>query len=305
MLERSDLVMVMSVRDHGRIAGAAEHLGISPAAVTKRLGAIEKKLGVKLFQRTTRRLSITDEGQLCVALAAQVLERFEDLEAQVTSRSQSALGRLRVVANPGFGRKHLAPCVARFQEEHGQIAVEVHLTNTLPDLQAEGFDAAVWLWGPVSQRWVSTKLASNHRVVVASPQYLRRHGAPSEPADLQRHQCITMTQRDRFGPMWRLQPLEPRARTGGVEVQVKGPLSTNFGSVALDWALAGRGIALRPLWEVADDLRSGQLVDVLPGLGQVDSDVQWLAPFRANPPRRLVLLKQWLRQAFARPPWAS
>jgi LysR family transcriptional regulator, transcriptional activator for dmlA len=306
MLDRGDLLLLLTVRSHGRIAAAAEQLGVTAAAVSKRLASIERGLGVKLFLRTTRRMSTSDEGELCATLAMQLLEGFEDLEAQVSARSERVSGTIRLASNAGFGRVHLAPQIAAFQAKYPQIAVELHLANVLPDLQAEGFDAAVWLWAPTSSQWVVSKLASNHRIVVASPQYVQRHGQPATPQDLAQHQCLVMAQRDAFDRMWRLQKVGTRPDASGqavIDVKVKGSLRSNSGEVVRDWALQGQGIALRPMWDVAEHLRSGELVDMLPGYAQLESDVQWLAPFRANIPRRLVLLKQWLQEAFARPGW--
>jgi LysR family transcriptional regulator, transcriptional activator for dmlA len=306
MLDRCDLLLLLTVRSHGRIAAAAEQLGVTAAAVSKRLASIERGLGVKLFLRTTRRMSTSDEGELCATLAVHLLEGFEDLEAQVSARSERVSGTIRLASNAGFGRVHLAPQIAAFQAKYPQIAVELHLANVLPDLQAEGFDAAVWLWAPTSSQWVVSKLASNHRIVVASPQYVQRHGKPATPQDLAQHQCLVMAQRDAFDRMWRLQKVGARpdaSRQAAIDVKVKGSLRSNSGEVVRDWALQGQGIALRPMWDVAEHLRSGELVDMLPGYAQLESDVQWLAPFRANIPRRLVLLKQWLQEAFARPGW--
>ncbi|MDM0074803.1 LysR family transcriptional regulator [Variovorax sp. J2P1-59] len=306
MIDRNDLNLVLSVRNHGRIAAAAEHLGVTAAAVTKRLAAIEKRLGVKLFHRTTRRMSPSDEGELCVALAAELLERFEDLEAQVTARSQRPTGQIRLVANAGFGRVHLAPQIAAFHAAYPEISVELHLSNLLPDLLAEGFDAAIWLWEPTSTQWVVSKLAPNHRLVVAAPSYLKRHGHPQTPDDLSHHECIAMAQRDVFDRMWRLQRLDRRGgRDRVIEVKISGSLRSNSGEIVRDWAVSGSGIALRPLWDVTDLLRSGKLVNVLPNYAQLESDVQWIAPFRSHLPRRVTLLRQWLQDAFATPSWGD
>ena len=306
MLDRADLILVLAVRNHGRIAAAAAQLGVTAAAVTKRLASIERTLGIKLFHRTTRRMSASEEGELCASLATQLLDGFDDLEVQVTAQNELVTGNIRLISNAGFGRVHLAPQIAAFHAQHPQIAVELHLSNQLTDLQADGFDAAVWLWGPPTTQWVVTKLAPNHRVVVASPDYVRRRGKPSVPADLAQHECLVMAQRDAFDRMWRLQWLRGRAgghRPAAVDVKIKGALRCNSGEVVRDWALAGCGLALRPLWDVTDQLRSGALVDMLPGYAQLESDVQWLAPFRANIPRRVVLLREWLQAAFAHPAW--
>ena len=305
MIDRNDLNLILSVSRHGRISTAAEHLGVTATAVTKRLGAIEARLGVKLFQRTTRRMNTSDEGELCVALATELLERFEDLEARVTARNRRATGRVRLVANAGFGRVHVAPQVALCHAAYPEISVELHMANQLPDLLAEGFDAAIWLWEPPTTQWVVSKLAPNHRLVVAAPSYLKRHGSPQTPAELSQHECIAMAQRDVFDRMWRLQRLDKRGRNPVIEVKIQGSLRSNSGEIVRDWAVAGSGIALRPLWDVTQLLRSGKLVNVLPKYAQLDSDVQWIAPFRAHLPRRVSLLRQWLNDAFAVPPWGE
>ena len=179
----------------------------------------------------------------------------------------------------------------------------------------EGFDGAIWLWNAPSDRaseWVSRKLATNQRVLVAAPSYLRQHGTPRSPVELREHDCLVVRENgglngslsgnptaQRFDH-WRLQ------REGDPQVHhtpVGGPLSSNSGELVRDWCLAGHGIMLRSLWDIAPQLAAGELVRVLPGWAMPDADVHWLAPYRAQVPRRIRLLVDELVRCFADEPW--
>ena len=179
----------------------------------------------------------------------------------------------------------------------------MHLHNRLPDLRAEGYDAALWLWPGKHDAYVVQTLAPHKRVLVAAPGYLRKHGQPQQPADLARHECLLMHERDMPAPIWRLQPDGARRKTAAVDVPVTGRLSSNSGELIRDWCLAGKGIALRPVWDVAEHLQRRRLQRVLPGWARLDADVQWIAPFRAHVPARVRLLQQFLKERLSAAPW--
>jgi LysR family transcriptional activator of dmlA len=316
-MERSDLELVLAVRDRGSLAAAAISLNLAAPAVTKRLAALEARLGQRLFQRTTRRVSPTAEGEALCASAAPLLEGFKALEAQLQERHKEPVGLIRLAATFGFGRLWLGPALARFQARYPKVQVQLQLTEQLPDLAAEGFDGAVWLWsvhGTQAAQWVSRRLARNQRVLVAAPAYLKRYGTPTRLQDLQQHACLIARENGNRSNQpfeeWHLldQHLTQKtahSRSAPTRVVVSGPLSSNSGELVRDWCLDGRGIMMRSLWDIAPQLASGQLVHVLPDWCMPDADIHWLAPYRPDTPRRIRLLIDDLVAEFASEPWKA
>ena len=188
-MERSDLELVLAIRSRGSLAGAALALDVVPSVVTKRLGALEARLGQRLFERTTRRLSATAEGETVCQHAKGLLEGFAALENELGERQSELSGSVRLAGTFGFGRRWLGPALANFNQRHPGLEIQLQLVETLPDLGAEGFDGAVWLWAPQQRRagdWVSRRIARNQRVLAASPDYLARRGHRSGHAPSRR-----------------------------------------------------------------------------------------------------------------------
>lgn len=306
-MNRADLELVLAIRDHGSLSAAALALDIAAPAVTKRLATIERQLGQRLFLRTTRRVSPTVEGDVVCDHAKTLLQGFQDMEAELQTRQTDPSGQIRLAATFGFGRLWLGPAVARFQQRHPRITVQLQLTEQLPDLAAEGFDGAVWLWavqGRQASQWTSRQLAANQRVLAAAPAYLARHGTPASVEDLARHACLIARENgNTTGPrfdVWQLQ----HAQSGApAKVRIQGPLASNSGELVRDWCVDGRGIMLRSLWDIAPQLASGQLVRVLPDWAMPDADIHWLAPWRAQTPKRIRLLVDYLVEQFQDAPW--
>lgn len=306
-MDRSDLELVLAVRQHGSLVMAARALRLAPSAVTKRLAALEARLGLSLFQRTTRRVSPTAEGETLCERASALLLGFETLEAELRERHREPAGPIRLAATFGFGRLWLGPVLADFQARHPAVDIQLQLTEQLPDLAVDGFDGAIWLWNAPDHRaaeWVSRRLASNQRVLVAAPAYLQARGTPRTLQDLATHACLVVRENG-GGPAqrfdhWRLQ----RAGEAGVQhIPVQGPLSSNSGEMVRDWCLSGHGIMLRSLWDIAPQLASGALVRVLPDHAMPDADVHWLAPYRTQIPRRIQLLVDFLATRLGNEPW--
>jgi DNA-binding transcriptional LysR family regulator len=301
-LDRADLELLLAIREHGSLAAAAAAADVVPSVITKRLAALEAKLGLKLFQRTTRRVVPTPEGEALCERATGLLAGFAAMEAELQERHKEPVGRIRLAATFGFGRAWLGPVLAEFQQRHPQLHVQLQLTEQLPDLAVEGFDGAVWLWavrGPRASEWTGRRLARNQRVLVAAPDYLRRRGTPASLEELAAHDCLVVRENERFD-VWRLQ--RERDRTE-VRVRVGGPLSSNSGELVRDWCLAGHGIMLRSLWDIAGALAAGELVRVLPGYAMTDADIHWLAPHTPTTPRRIRLLVDFLAERFRGEPW--
>lgn len=310
-MDRSDLELVLAVRLHGSLVKAAHALQLAPPVVTKRLAALESHLGLRLFQRTTRRVSPTTEGHALCERASELLNHFVSLEDELREHHSEPSGPIRIACSFGFGRLWLGPLLAEFQAHYPAVRIDLQLCEQLPDLANEGFDAAIWLWHPpvhIAAEWISRKLATNQRVLVASPSYLAAHGMPQTPEDLATHACLVVRenggdtgQGQRFDH-WRLsQKGQARPR----HLAVQGPLSSNSGEMVRDWCLAGHGIMLRSLWDIAPQLASGQLVRVLSDCAMHDADIHWLAPYRAHMPRRLRLLQDFLAARFREEPWKA
>lgn len=301
-LDRADLELLLAIREHGSLAAAAGRADVVPSVITKRLAALEQRVGLKLFQRTTRRVVPTPEGeQLCVR-AATLLEEFRALEADLQERHQEPVGRIRLASTFGFGRTWLGPALAQFRTRHPRLEVQLQLTDKLPDLAVEGYDGAVWLWsvrGRQASEWTGRRLARNQRVLVAAPEYLRARAAPATLDDLASHDCLVVRENEQMG-VWRLQRERDRADT---PVRVQGPLSSNSGELVRDWCLAGHGIMLRSLWDIAGALATGQLVRMLPTWAMPDADIHWLAPHTATTPKRIRLLVDFLAEQFRAEPW--
>jgi DNA-binding transcriptional LysR family regulator len=306
-MDRGDLALVLAIRDHGSLAGAAATLDVVPSVITKRLGALEARLGQRLFDRTTRRLSVTAEGEAVCLHARTLLDGFAALESELGERQNELTGTVRLAATFGFGRRWLGPAVAAFQARHPALQIELMLTEQLPDLGAEGYDGAVWLWA-VQQRhaadWVSRRIARNQRVLAASPDYLKRRGTPATIEALASHDCLVARENgdasQRQYALWTLR----HARDGSTaRVRVQGPLASNSGEMVRDWCVAGHGVMLRSLWDIAPQLASGELVRVLPQYAMAEADIHWIAPWRPKTPRRVRLLVDHLVEQFRGEPW--
>ncbi|WP_395057713.1 LysR family transcriptional regulator [Polaromonas sp.] len=308
-MERSDLELVLAVRDHGSLSAAALSLDVAPPVVTKRLASLEARLGQRLFQRTTRRVSPTAEGETVCERALVLLRGFMELEAELQERKAEPTGLIRLAATLGFGRLWLGPALASFQERYPRINIQLQLTEQLPDLAAEGFDGAIWLWqveGRQAAQWVSRRLARNQRVLVAAPGYIRQHGMPSSLEDLQNHACLIVRENgSASGQRFDVWPLQKERDKTPARVRVHGPLASNSGELVRDWCVAGRGIMLRSLWDIAPQLASGELVRVLPAYAMSDADIHWLAPYRTDSPRRIRLLIDYLLAQFQGAPWKA
>lgn len=236
------------------MSAAGRELKLSPAVISKRIRRLEERLGVRLLQRTTRQLSLTEAGQGFYERVVSILASIEDAEAWVSSGTGQARGTLRVSAPTSFGRLHIAPHLKPFLDANPAVTVELVLSDAFVDIIAEGFDLAVRIADLQDSSLVAKRLAPNHRILCAAPAYLEAHGMPATLDDLQRHTLIAHN-----ADHWRLEGPE-----GPVSVKVAGPLRTNSSEVVREALIAGLGIALRSTWDVGSELQSGQLARVLP-----------------------------------------
>ena len=235
------------------MSGAGRELGLSPAVVSKRIRRLEERLGVRLLQRTTRQLALTEAGQGFYERVVAILAAIEDAEAWAAQGSATARGLLKVTAPTSFGRLHIAPHLNRFLDANPGVTVDLTLSDAFADIVGEGFDLAIRIADLTDSSLIARRLAPAHRVLCAAPAYLAREGAPESLADLQRHALLIHN-----GAEWRLEG------PGGLEtVRVSSRLRTNSSEVVREAVLAGSGIALRSTWDVGPELKSGALVRVL------------------------------------------
>jgi DNA-binding transcriptional LysR family regulator len=281
----------------GSFSATARELNVSTPAVSKRLAQMEARLGVQLLNRTTRRVSLTPEGETYLAHARRILADIADME-QLVSRTQSTpQGLLRVNATLGFGRSYIAPLISDFVRIHPQVQVQLQLSVDPPPLASDAFDVCIRFGEPPDARVIARRIAPNRRLLCASPAYLAQRGTPKIPSDLARHDCIGIRQGDDAYGHWRLSPAR---KSGAVEVvKVRGGLSTNDGEIAVNWALEGHGIVMRAEWDVARYLRSGRLVQVLADHHTPPADIYAIYPQRHQAAARVRAFVDFLVGRFA------
>ncbi|MGI4862155.1 MAG: LysR substrate-binding domain-containing protein [Janthinobacterium lividum] len=277
----SELAFFVLVARHGNLAAAARALDITPPAATKRLAAMESRLGVRLVNRTTRSASLTSEGETYLSHAVRILADIQEMEDAVASSRDHPRGLLRVNVTLGFGRTTIAPLVSAFARRYPDVEVQVEVTDRPVDLVESGFDLAIRFGALPDKRLNARRIMSNRRFLCASPGYLARYGEPASLADLARHQCIVHRQNDDAYGIWRF--------TQGDQtevVKVRGALSSNDGDIVLGWALDGHGILVRSEWDLAKYVRSGRLRIVLPGFTLPPADLFVYYPSWRNQPAR-------------------
>jgi LysR family transcriptional activator of dmlA len=272
----ADLRVFCAVVRTSSFSGAAEDLGMSPAYVTKRIKLIEKLLGIVLFHRTTRRVMISEGGEHGYRWAQRILDDMDHLFEEVGVTQKKPRGQLRVCSSFGFGRQVVAPALSAFSTLYPAVQVRFEVFDRLVDVAAEGFDLDIRVGDSFAPHVIARKLAINHRLLCASPTYLKAHGTPRTLNELTAHECLVIKERDHPFGVWRM-------CRGGKEhtVKVRGPLSSNNGEMVVRWAVDGRGIILRSFWDVEELLAQGKLVAVLPQYRQ-DASVWAVYPSRLN-----------------------
>jgi DNA-binding transcriptional LysR family regulator len=263
--------------------------------ISRRLDALEERLGVKLLQRTTRKIALTHEGRSFLEDCQRILAELEEAEAQVSERSATASGALTISAPAGFGRQHVAPLIPAFLDLHPGLELTLSLNDRVVDLIGEGIDVAIRIAALSDSNLIGVKLADNKRVVVASPDYLSKHGRPRTLDDLMAHNCLAFSA-DGSQRGWTF-----RQNGKNVTIKVDGNMVCNDGEVLHDWALAGRGLAWRSMWEVGTEIESGKLVTVLDEFTAPGNDIYAIFAQRRHLPFRIRAFIDFLRQAYALP----
>ena len=296
----NDLEFLVLVARHGNLSAAARALDITPPAATKRLALLESRLGVRLVNRTTRKISFTSEGTTFLAHATRILEDVREMEEAVTSGRGTPRGLLRVNATLGFGRTTIAPLVSNFAKRYPEVEVQVVVTDRPIDLVESGFDLAIRFGALPDTRLNARRVMSNRRFLCASPRYIERFGMPTSLADLANHRCIIHRQNDDAYGIWRFMHQDHSE-----VVKVHGALSSNDGDIVLGWALDGHGILIRSEWDLAKYLESGRLRILLPEFVLPSADLFVYYPTRRNQTSRTRAFIDFLVEHFQKPTKAS
>ncbi len=283
------------VVNKGSLSAAARAEGVAPSMIGRRIDALEQRLGVKLLQRSTRKIALTNEGVAFLDDCLRILAELEEAEAAVSERNASAIGSLIVSAPAGFGRQHVAPLIPSFLAEHPLVQVTLNLNDRFVDLIGDSVDVAIRIAALNDSNLIGVKLADNQRVVVASPAYLKRHGTPKTLDELSHHNCLAFNN-DGSQRGWTF-----RQHGKNMTIKVAGNMICNDGEVLHDWALAGKGVAWRSMWEVGAELASGKLVALLNEFTAPDHDIYAVFAQRRHLPLRTRLFVDFLRHAYSSP----
>lgn len=297
----SDFSFFSTLVSCGSLAAAAREMGVTTAAVSKHLAVMEARLGLMLVNRTTRRMSLTPEGEAYLEGARRILIQVDDLEDFLWGAKQTPKGLLRVNATLGLGRSYVAPLIHTFVQQFTDVDVQLQLSVTPPPLSDDLYDVCIRFGPPPDTRAVAKLLAKNRRILCASPEYLRRHGEPKTPEDLAKHNCIGIRQGDEYG-VWRFTPCRAKGKSTAKaqerNIRIRGNLTTNDGGVAVNWALSGNGILLRAEWDVREYVEKGNLIHVLKGFDTPDADIYAVYPQQHRSTTRVKAFIDFLTASF-------
>lgn len=274
LINPADIEFFLALATACSISKTAREQGITPAAVSRHLSLMESRLGVPLFNRTTRSMSLTPEGEVYLDHARKIVGNISEMEDQLLGSTVAPQGLLRVNATLGFGRSHIAPLVSAFVQKYPKVDIQLQLSVNPPPSGDDAYDICFRFGNPPDSRSVARFIAANRRVVVASPMYLKKHGEPKTPGDLTQHNCIGIRQGDEAYGVWRFSTTKGKGKTETTQnVRIRGNLTTNDGGIAVNWALDGHGILLRAEWDVKKYLASGRLVQIFPRYNSPDADI--------------------------------
>jgi DNA-binding transcriptional LysR family regulator len=279
----------VGVASRGSMSATARAEGVTPAIIGRRLDALEERLGVKLLLRTTRRISLTFEGAAFLEDCQRILRELADAEGAVSLGGIRPGGHLKISAPAGFGRRHVAPLLKRFVEDNPDVTVRLDLSDRLVDLVEENVDCAIRIGDLADSSLISIRLGEMQRVVVASPEYIAKFGVPPAPTSLAEHNCLSLRQQRG----WTLR-VDGEVRV----VKVSGNFECNDGAVLHDWALAGKGLAWRSLWEVGADIAAGRLLTVLDEFVAPPVGIHAVVPQRRHLPLRVRLFIDLLKSTW-------
>lgn len=295
------IAAILALHEGGSFVAASKILQRHPTIISKRISELETRLNVRLVERTTRQLHFTEAGHLYVQRLEAAKSALLSAEDEVSIWAKEASGTLRLALPATMGRIWLSPLIAEFIKEHSNISVHAEYSDSFVDIVTEGYDAAIRIGELPDSRLKATKLCANDRILSASPEYLKRHGLPTTPADLGKHNCLGFTGLSTF-PAWKLYKGNQMET-----VLVRGSLTSNDNEALLAAALSGLGIIAGGSWLVSHQIMQGQLVHVLPEWRlDLKSAVYFIRPSARHAPAKTKTFKQWIERRFAiNPPWAT
>lgn len=288
-------VFIRTVRC-GSLSAAARTMDLTPAAVSYRLDKLEGSLGTRLLHRTTRRLTLTEDGSEYLRQAERMISELEKVEAAVSRRDEVPQGTLKVTMPSSFGRQHIAPVMPKFLKHHPMVRLNLIMSDEMIDIMGQGVDVAIRICELQDSEFIARKLAPDRRVVCASPDYLERHGTPAKPSDLASHNCLVLSQQ----PYWTF-----KGPQGLERVKVAGNFECNNGEAIREAALSGLGIALKATWDIAGAIKTGRLCTILDDYPiSSDTSVWAIYPSRRNVPAKVTAFIAFMKEHFSsRPHW--
>jgi DNA-binding transcriptional LysR family regulator len=290
------LAIFAKVVDMRSFAGAASELNLSKATVSKAVSRLEARLGTRLFNRTSRRLALTDAGRQLSARAAHILAEAEAAEDDARAQSSTPRGRVRLAVPMSFGVLHVAPLIAEFLATYPEVTIELNLSDAIVDLIGEGYDAAIRIGTLPDSSLVARRLCDSQRYLVGSPAYLKQHGRPNHPLQLADHACLGYTYS--IGPeTWRFTTKDGKSAS----VRPSGPLRANNGDAMMPALIAGIGLGVLPEFIVREALADGRLLRLLPEWTLASGAVYWLTPPGGPRPKRVDILRDFLMSKLSSP----
>ncbi|MBT8570936.1 LysR family transcriptional regulator [Polynucleobacter paneuropaeus] len=289
-----EITTFTAVVDAGSFVKAADRLNMSKAAVSRHLVDLETRLGIRLLHRTTRKLSLTEEGELFYERCKEILETIESAENEITSHTEDVSGQIRINAPFSFGIRKLAPLWGIFHQKYPKVTLDVVLSDRLVDVVDEGYDIAIRIAALTNSTMVSKKLTTTRIILCASPTYLKEHGTPKKPADLMNHQVINYS-------YWAgKEEWSFDGPNGGESVNIKPFMQTNNGDTCLSAALAHQGIVLQPSFIVGDAIRAGDLVEIMPKYKSIELGIYAIFPTRKHIAPKVRVLIDFLVEYFSK-----
>ena len=301
MITSEDLSFFLALANGHSLSDTARKLDVTPSAVTQRLNGLERRLGIGLLDRSGRRMTLTNEGELLAEHARRICGDISVLTDALASRRENVAGHLRIVAPLGFGQRYVAPVIARFRRAHPEVRATLSLSVRPGSLADHSWDVMVHIGELRDSTLVMHRLARNGRYLCASPDYLKRHGTPQHPDELRQHDCIALRENDEDVTRWRFLHRDGKLAA----LRIDPVLASNDGSVVRDWALAGMGILVRSEWDVADLLKQGRLIELLPDWRLPDADVLALVASRTERSARTQHFLKFLHDLGHEAPWRS
>jgi DNA-binding transcriptional LysR family regulator len=284
------------------LAAAGREVGLSPARMTARINGLEERYGVRLLNRTTRQISLTDEGRQFYTSCERILAEVEQAETSLQTGKTSFSGALRITAPSDLGQQHIAHVLSTFIDKHPDIIPYLYLSDSVNDLVSDGFDLGIRYGSLEDSTLIARKLTSNRRVLCASPDYLKSRGIPTTPEELVHHSCLTMVRKAEPLTTWHFQTSEEKR-----SISIKAARSSNDGALIRRWAIEGKGIALKSYWDVADDLKTKRLVTIMdnyqPDFSRIGAsagaDLHAIYPNRKFIPQRTIEFIKALTEHFS------